>query len=227
MGRALTAALAAAFALIAPGCASVLSVHGSGGRASTASATPLGFATGPAGAGAVAVIRAWSDALRRGDVHAAAHYFQIPSLFFDGGPIVELHSLRDAEAANEELPCGARLISASRHGKYVNALFELTQRPGPGGGCGSGAGQTARTFFLIHDGRIVEWLRVPDEPGDNGSPPPPASPQTPPRPTTPRTPGTPTAPRTPGTPTTPATPQTPTSPPAPQTPTSPGPTPIV
>src|ERR1019366_8619235 len=69
-------------------------------------------------------------------------------------------------AANETLPCGAKLISASRLGRYVNALFRLTDRPGPGGGgCGSGAGQTARTDFLIADGRILEWIRAPDQPG--------------------------------------------------------------
>lgn len=191
MGRAFTAALVAISALIAPGCGSVLSGHDSHGATSTAavSGAPRGFATGPAGARAVAVIRAWSDALRRGDVHAAALYFQIPSLFFDGGPVVELHSVQDAEQANEELSCGARLLSASRHGQYVDALFLLTNRPGPGGGgCGSGTGQTARTFFLIQNGRIVEWLRVPDVSGGNGAP---APPQVPTAPTTPQTPQSP------------------------------------
>ena len=53
----------------------------------------------------------------------------------------------------------------------MNALFRLTGRPGLGGsGCGGGVGQTARTNFMIAHGRIVEWIRAPDDPGDNGRP---------------------------------------------------------
>jgi hypothetical protein len=121
----------------------------------------------------VRVIVGWSDALRAGHVAAAARYFRIPSVFFFGsGPPLELHSLREAEAVNAALPCGAVFLSATAHGRYVNVLFKLTNRPGPGGagGCGSGTGETARTNFLVRDGQIVAWLRAPDEPGDNGSP---------------------------------------------------------
>ena len=47
----------------------------------------------------------------------------------------------------------------------------LTGRPGPGGSdCGTGAGETARTNFVIVDGRILEWIRAPDDPGDNHTP---------------------------------------------------------
>ncbi len=169
MARARTAGLVAVLALIASGCGSVLSVDGTAsggarGRVSGArlQSVPRGLVTGPAAAGDVAVIRGWADALRRGDVRAAALYFRIPSVFVDGSSSVEIDSLPEAEAANEALPCGARLISASRHGPYVNALFALTGRPGPGGGnCGSGAGQRARTLFLIRDGQILVWLVAP------------------------------------------------------------------
>jgi hypothetical protein len=68
------------------------------------------------------------------------------------------------------LPCGAKFISADQRGPYINALFRLTDRPGPGGGCGAGAGQTARTNFVISARRIVEWIRAPDDPGDNAAP---------------------------------------------------------
>lgn len=127
----------------------------------------------PAPAAAVQVIEAWADALRRGDVGAAARYFRLPSVFADGSDApVAIHSLAQAQAVNRSLPCGAKLISAHRIGGEVNALFRLTGRPGPGGGsCGSGAGTTARTDFDIQKGRIVAWVRAPDQPGDNPGPP--------------------------------------------------------
>jgi len=133
-------------------------------------------------AGAVAVITGWSDALRAGHVAVAARYFRVPSVFFAGNSApIELYSVAQVEIANAALPCGATFLSARRQGRYVNALFRLTNRAGPGGeqGCASGTGQTARVDFLIRDGRIVQWLRAPDEPGDNGSPrtaPPPSQP---------------------------------------------------
>jgi hypothetical protein len=122
----------------------------------------------------VSVIRGWSRALRAGHVTAAARYFRFPSVFFPGnGPPIQLRSLVQVEAAMAALPCGATFISAQRYGPYVNVLFRLTNRAGPGGGqgCGSGTGTTARTNFLIRNGRIVQWLRAPDEPGDNGTAP--------------------------------------------------------
>jgi hypothetical protein len=136
-------------------------------------------APGPTGihpaAAAVAVIRAWSDALRRGDVRGAARYFAVPSVMINGTDsagsalVIAIDTRTEARAANASLPCGAKLISADQRGRYVNALFRLTSRPGPGGSaCGTGAGQTARTNFLIVGGLIVEWIRAPDDPGDNG-----------------------------------------------------------
>ncbi|HTX30842.1 MAG TPA: hypothetical protein VMD09_05620 [Solirubrobacteraceae bacterium] len=127
----------------------------------------------PAPAAAVAVIKAWSNALRRGDIAGAARYFALPSVMINGpdangnGVLIRIDSRASARAANVTLPCGARFISADQRGRYVNALFRLTNRPGPGGGCGTGAGQTARTNFVISAGRIVEWIRAPDDPGDN------------------------------------------------------------
>ena len=128
-----------------------------------------------ADAGTTAVIRHWADALRRGDVRGAARLFQIPSVFAPGpDQEVTLHSLAQAEAANRALPCGAKLISVTKvGGQLVQALFRLTGRPGPGGSaCNPGAGQTARTNFVIHAGHIRVWLRAPDQPGDNNQPPP-------------------------------------------------------
>jgi hypothetical protein len=157
----------AALAVALPGCGSAgVSLHRSSGAASPSAPPGVPVAV-------VSVIRGWSDALRAGHVAVAARYFRIPSVFFagNGAPIV-LRSVAQVEIANAALPCGATYLSAHRQGRYVNALFRLTNRSGPGGeqGCGSGTGQTARVNFLIRDGRIVQWLRAQDEPGDNSSP---------------------------------------------------------
>jgi hypothetical protein len=150
---------------------------------------PTGLPADPA---AVRVIRAWSSALRRGDVRAAAGYFGLPTVFVNGVdagggvPLIVIHTKREAEAINASLPCGAVFISADQRGEYVNARFRLTGRPGPGGGCGAGAGETARTNFVVMGGRIVQWIRAPDDPGDN---PPAAAPQPSPAPPAPTTSG--------------------------------------
>ena len=154
-------------------------------RQNTSPATPATPATPanpvperrPRGADAhtVAVIRRWADALRRGDVRGAARVFQIPSVFAPGpDQEVTIHSLAQAEAANAGLPCGAKLISVTKlGGPLVQSLFRLTGRPGRGGStCNPGAGETARTNFVIQAGHIRVWLRAPDQPGDNSQPPP-------------------------------------------------------
>ena len=164
----------AAVTLTSAGCASTTLL--SSGHSSTSTARPSAGTVAHAGrapaAQAVTVIKGWADALRRGDVVAAARYFKIPSVLVDGsGPALTIRNLAQAEAANASLPCGARFISATQRGPFVNVLFRLTGRPGPGGGsCNPGVGQTARTDFVIKAGRITVWLRAPDQPGDNGSP---------------------------------------------------------
>ena len=131
---------------------------------------PTGRPVDPA---VVGVIRAWSTALRSGNVRAAARYFALPSEFVNGQdasgntPVITIRNRAEAALINASLPCGAVFISADQRGRYVNALFRLTNRPGPGGGCGAGAGQVARTNFVIRAGRIVEWIRAPQDPGDS------------------------------------------------------------
>jgi hypothetical protein len=125
------------------------------------------------------VIRSWSNALRRGDVTAAARYFALPSEFANGPAangemaVVTIRTEAQAVTVNSGLSCGSVLISVHQQGRYVNALFRLTNRGGPGGGCGSGTGQLARTDFLIARGRIVEWIRAPEAPDGGTSPEPP------------------------------------------------------
>lgn len=156
--------------------------NGRGGSANGAarSGTQTIPTPGPTGiavpAASVRVIRAWSSALARGDVRAAADFFALPSIMINGPDtagdmvLLTIHTRAQAIEANTGLPCGATLISADQRGRYVNALFRLTNRPGPGGGCSAGIGTTARTNLVIRDGLIVEWIRAPDDPGDNGSP---------------------------------------------------------
>ena len=124
------------------------------------------------------MITSWANALRRGNVAAAAAMFKRPSALINGPnssgelSVIVIHNTAQAEAALQTLPCGAQFISADQRGRFVNALFKLTARTGPGASnCAGGIGETARTNFLIQDGQIVDWIRAPDDPGDNGSPP--------------------------------------------------------
>ena len=145
-----------------------------GGSGFVPAPSPTGRPASPA---AIAVIRGWADALRRGNVHAAGGFFALPSEMIPGPDakgdaiVLTLHTRGQADAAQLALPCGAQFVSADQRGEYVNALFRLTGRSGPGGSdCGSGAGLTARTNFVIAGGRIKQWIRAPDDPGDNNSP---------------------------------------------------------
>jgi hypothetical protein len=127
-----------------------------------------GEVAGDAESADVEVISAWSEALRHGDIDAAAERFAIPSVAENGQFLVRIESEADARAFNESLPCGGRLIRAEGAGEFTTATFRLTERPGPGS-CGDGTGETAKTAFVIRDGLIVEWRRVglaqPDSPG--------------------------------------------------------------
>jgi hypothetical protein len=122
----------------------------------------------PAPAPARRVVKAWSDTLRHGHVAAAARYFALPAIvqIQPNAKPVRITRRPEAVAFNLVLPCGARLVRVDRDGRYVNALFVLTERPGAT--CDA-PGATARTAFLIRGGRIVEWRRAPDEPGDDAA----------------------------------------------------------
>ena len=179
--RRAAAALAVALALSACGTRTDLL----GSRATSvapASAGATGLVGGSASPTEVRVIRGWSDALRRGDVAGAAQYFAIPRQMINGtasgeGILIRIRSRHDAVLANESLPCGATFLSAVQHGRFVDALFALSGRPGPGGStCAGAVGATARTFFLIVSGRIRTWIRAPDQPGPGPAAPAPAAP---------------------------------------------------
>jgi hypothetical protein len=128
-------------------------------------------ATGPAKRASVRVIRRWLRALDRGDVRAAAHYFALPSKFQNTGtPVLHIDSEDERIAINLSLTCGARAEKTGGAGPYTIVLFRLVERTGPGGGCGSGVGATARGAILVAGGLIREWYRLPDEPAPPAAP---------------------------------------------------------
>jgi limonene-1,2-epoxide hydrolase len=107
------------------------------------------------------VVRAWADELRRGDVAAASERFAPMAEVSNGTPVVRLRTPAAVRAFNASLPCGARVVGTRRAHGLIIADFVLTERPG--GNCGSGTGGSATTAFEIRDGRIVRWLRLPEE----------------------------------------------------------------
>jgi hypothetical protein len=117
--------------------------------------------------GDVEVIRGWTDALRAGDIDAAASFFALPSVAENGAVLIQISTEADARDFNNLLPCGAFLIGAQSVGEFTTAEFELTERPGSTG-CGVGVGVGASTAFVITDGKIAEWRRV----NNDGQPPP-------------------------------------------------------
>lgn len=195
-GRSLVGLAVSLLALAAAGCGddgSTSGAAGSGGaKGSGGGATPGGPGSAPkrpkgsGGSGSQSrsvkpavsrVIRAWSEALRRGDVKRAASYFAIPSVVQNGTPPLRLESPAETLAFNLSLPCGARLKDTRRTGRYTVATFMLTERPG--GDCGTGTGGEAATAFVITGGKIREWRRVPapsEPPPGGGAPSPPQEP---------------------------------------------------
>jgi hypothetical protein len=115
----------------------------------------------------VAVIRAWADTLRRGDVNKATSYFNVPAIVANGTPPILLDTRREVKAFNRTLPCGARLLRTFVFDRYVTAEFRLTERPGKGR-CGEGTGQRARVTIVVLEGKIVEWRRVSTRPQSSG-----------------------------------------------------------
>ena len=133
-----------------------LSLLGCGGGDATEPRTTV---PGDSDAADVAVIEGWSRTLREGNVEEAAEFFALQSVAENGPAVVEIDDRADARLFNASLPCGARLIRATREGDFTVATFRLSERPGPGV-CGAGSGDEARTAFVIEDDEIVEWRRV-------------------------------------------------------------------
>lgn len=147
----------------------LLALAACGGGSSTSSTTAASTVPGNANPADVQVIEGWVNALRHGDVDAAAGYFAIPSVAENGPILLRIRSTQDAVHFNESLPCGARLIKADSAGEFTTATFRLTERPGPGS-CGPGTGSVAKTSFVIRDGKIAQWRRVGAGSGGGGVP---------------------------------------------------------
>jgi hypothetical protein len=75
------------------------------------------------------LLKAWSDALRRGDVERAARYFAVPAIVAQTATF-RLQTRHDVREFNDGLPCGARLRGVGRGGRFIIGTFQLTQRPG-------------------------------------------------------------------------------------------------
>ncbi len=111
----------------------------------------------------VKVIRAWSDALRRGDVAAASAAWAVPAKVQNGSPVLTLSSRSDVRIFNDALSCGSIVTSTGgAKGGFTIATVRLTSRKGAD--CGTGTGHSARTAILVRDGKIAEWYRLPDDP---------------------------------------------------------------
>jgi hypothetical protein len=124
----------------------------------------------PASASDEQVIRLWADTLRHGDIKGAAGMFAVPAItqIQPGAPFMELRTRKQVLAFNAGLSCGAVLLSTERQKGLTVGVFRLSERPG--GYCGSGSGAIARTGFVIEDGRITHWIRLPNKPADNETP---------------------------------------------------------
>jgi limonene-1,2-epoxide hydrolase len=120
-------------------------------------------ATGPADPAGARVVRAWSKALRAGDVAAATALWAVPSKVQNGTPVLTLSSRDYVRIFNASLPCGSVVTSTgAAAGGFTITTFRLTRRKGAR--CDAAAGATARSAVRVRDGKIVEWYRLPDDP---------------------------------------------------------------
>jgi limonene-1,2-epoxide hydrolase len=121
-------------------------------------------ATGPADPAGARVVRAWSKALREGDVAAATALWAVPSKVQNGTPVLTLSTRDYVRLFNASLPCGSVVTSTGGAGRdFTITTFRLTQRKGSR--CDAAAGATARGAIRVRNGKIVEWYRLPDAPG--------------------------------------------------------------
>jgi hypothetical protein len=120
-------------------------------------------AQGQADQASVRVIARWLKVLRSGDEQRAARFWATGAKFQNSTPVLTIDTPIEKLAIQRSLPCGARIKEAGGPRPFVVLVFLLTQRRG--GNCGSGVGHTARGAIRVAHGQIVEWYRLPDDPG--------------------------------------------------------------
>ncbi len=105
-----------------------------------------------------AVARAWSSALDRSDDDSAASLFAAGAQIVQNGELT-LRDHADAVTWNDGLPCGGRITSVRKQGKYeVLVVFDLIRRPGHR--CDA-PGEKAAALFRVVGGKIVLWHQTP------------------------------------------------------------------
>ena len=120
----------------------------------------------------VSVIRAWTAALRAGDMDAANALWAAPATVQNGTPVLTLASRAAIGIFNGSLPCGSVVTSAGGASDgFTITTVRLTRRRGAR--CDA-VGATARVAIRVRVGRIAEWYRLPDDPDAPGLRPPPA-----------------------------------------------------
>jgi hypothetical protein len=122
-------------------------------------------AEGAADRASVRVIARWLRVLRRGEEARAARFWATGAKFQNATPVLTIDTPIEKLAIQKSLPCGARIKTAGGPAPFVVLVFVLTERRG--GNCGSGVGHTARGAIRVSGGRIIEWYRLPDDPGQN------------------------------------------------------------
>ena len=108
---------------------------------------------------AVAVVRAWSAALNASDNAAAGELFAPKAVVIQGADVIPLPTAAAAAELMAALPCSGELIDVSVADNVVTATFELGDRPASR--CDAAPGALAAAEFLIEDGSIVVWQRIP------------------------------------------------------------------
>lgn len=99
------------------------------------------------------VVRAWSEALNRGDVDAAAALFAPNAKTVAGDSIRILHTRKQAVAYNAEIRWCGPIVKLAARGGDVMAMFALHQRAA--GRCDGRGGEHGSVYFEIRDGKIV------------------------------------------------------------------------
>ena len=106
------------------------------------------------------MIRGWVDSLRQGDVEQAASYFAIPSVAENGPVLIRITAAQRRRA----LQPVAALRRAPDPRRDRRPVHDRDLPPHRAAGARDAAGRepaaTAKTSFVIRDGKIVQWRRV-------------------------------------------------------------------